>query len=146
MREKLSKKQSAVLDELFDGDETIEQILQIRNISSSMYRQWHSEPAFTDEFERRIEQLNRHSRLLIAKYSSLAAAKLVSLTDSANPETARKACLDIIDRIHKTEDRIQNNEGSDRQEDPSGSPDTISPQLAEKILETLAQEKTSDSI
>jgi hypothetical protein len=146
MREKLSKKQSVVLDELFDGDETIEQILQKQNISRALYYRWHSEPAFTDEFERRIEQLNRHSRLLIAKYSSLAAAKLVSLTDSANPETARKACLDIIDRIQKPQETGLNKEGCGRQEDPSGSPDTISPQLAEKILETLAQEKTSDSI
>jgi hypothetical protein len=132
----------AVLDELFNGDETTEQILQRKRISISLYRRWHSEPAFADEFEKRVEQLNRHSRLLIAKYSSLAAAKLISLTDSTNPETARKTCLDIIS-LTKTSQAREDEKPDSQQEPETGH---ITPELAEKILESLAQGRTADSI
>jgi len=142
MVKKLSKRQSAVLDELFNGEQTTEQILEKNGVNQQLYNQWHGEPAFTDEFERRIERLHRHSRLLIARYSSLAAARLVSLTESQSGETARKACLDIIDRIHntlasrqETVNSRQNAEGLGQDSDPV----SITPELAEKILAALAQ-------
>jgi hypothetical protein len=146
MVKKLSKRQSAVLDELFNGEQTTEQILEKNGVNQQLYNKWHSEPAFIEEFERRIEQLHRHSRLLIARYSSLAAARLVSLTESESGETARKACLDIIDRIQKPQEASLNKEGTGRQGEQAGGPETIPPELAEKILAALAEEHTADNI
>jgi hypothetical protein len=117
MRKKLSKKQSAVLDELFSCEQTFseKQVLEKHGVTEAHYRRWQNDEVFTSEFEARIESFSRQSRLLVARYATFAAAKLIVLTESANPETARKACLDIIDRIQNlvrhprggTEDRMR---------------------------------------
>lgn len=117
MREKLSQKQLAVLDSLFNGDQTVEQVLERHKVSAKLFADWQRQKEFTEQMEARILRLGLESRLLIARYAAVAAARLVSLTESGNQETARKACLDIIDRIQKvedggrkTEDGVQNKE------------------------------------
>jgi hypothetical protein len=45
---------------------------------------------------RRVRWLKRSCDLIVAQCKSMAAGRLAELTECKNPETARKACLDII--------------------------------------------------
>jgi hypothetical protein len=146
MKKRLTRKQLAVLDDLFgsDGSAGEQQILEKHEVSAAEYRRWYSEEAFAEEFEARMEALGRQGRLLIARYASYAAAKLIALTESENQETARKACLDIIDRIQNTEFRVQSAEERGQRTDDREyglAEEQLTPELAEKILETLAEGK-----
>ena len=95
-KKQLSKRQRAVLDDLFGGESDEQSVLEKHKISRHIYNKWQAEEQFSSEFERRVTALNRQSELIIARYAPLAAAKLVQLTESEKEETARKACLDII--------------------------------------------------
>jgi len=136
MKPKLSKKQLNYLDELFEGDLSEQQLLEKHKIARRQFNKWQSEPAFIAEFERRIESLSRQTLFLIARYSSLAAAKLVTLTESANHETCRKACLDIISLTGTISPK--NPDGTNPAEQ-TRSDLSISPELAEKLLATIAK-------
>ena len=92
----ISRKQFLVLDGLFAGRLDEGEVLARYKVSRNLYNKWQADEAFAAEFERRLAVLNRHSRLIIAQYATLAAAKLVQLTNSKSSETARRACLDII--------------------------------------------------
>ncbi len=137
MSRKPSKKQLAVLDDLFSSELTEQQILEKHRVSQTLFNRWRSDETFITEFDRRIELLNRNSKLLIAKYSSLAAAKLIALTESENQETARKACLDILS-LTKTGEQKSKDEQKPNFADNDESPQ-MSPKLAEKILKSLAE-------
>lgn len=95
-RKKLSKKQLAVIEDLFSGQFDEQAVLEKHNVSRAVYNRWLADEQFDDEFSRRIASAHRQSELIIARYAPLAAAKLVQLTDSEKEETARRACLDII--------------------------------------------------
>ena len=95
-RKKLSKKQLAVIDDLFSGELDEQAVLEKHKVSRNVYNGWLADGLFTTEFDRRIISAHRQSAALIAKYAPLAAAKLVQLTESEKVETARRACLDII--------------------------------------------------
>jgi hypothetical protein len=92
----LSKKQLAVIEDLFFGELNEGQVLEKHKVSRNVYTKWQRDELFTGEFEVRLAGLRRQSELIIARYTALAAAKLVGLTDSEQGETARKACLDIM--------------------------------------------------
>lgn len=137
MSKKLNKKQLSVLDDLFGSDLGENQILEKHSVSRYQLNKWQIDEAYIIEFDKRIEQLNRSSRLLIAKYSTLAAAKLIALTESENQETARKACLDIIGLL-KNENQKTQSESRQAEICPQTQ---IEPALAEKLLKTLAEQK-----
>lgn len=137
MSKKPNKRQLAVLDDLFSSDLSAEQVLEKHRVSQNLYSRWQSDDSYIAELDRRIELLGRNSRLLIAKYSSLAAAKLIALTDSANQETARKACLDIISLL-----KDENQKTSPDSDEPQpGTMPEIAPALAEKLLATIAEQR-----
>lgn len=91
----LSKKQLGVIDGLFAGEDE-QMVLGRFKVSRGVFNNWHGSEEFCVEFGRRLSALNRQSELIITRYASFAAAKLVELTESENHETSRKACLDII--------------------------------------------------
>jgi hypothetical protein len=75
----------------------------------------------------------------MAKYSQLAAAKLVQLTGSDKAETARKACLDIIS-VPKI--RADKDEQTDKAPKESGQQaEQLSDATASRLLTALAEEK-----
>ena len=130
----LNKKQLAVLDDLFTGLLDEQNVMEKHNINSKLWSKWQSDKQFIAEFERRIAALNHQSELIIARYASLAAAKLVQLTDSENQETARKACLDIIS-FPKLSAKINEH---DVKTDSQTKPEQLSPEIASRLLEALA--------
>jgi hypothetical protein len=71
------------------------------------------------------------------KYAAVAAAKLVQLTESDNPETARKACLDIIS-LPKTETQKKEQSAKAKKGDVKEA-EQLSPETASRLLAALAE-------
>ncbi|MHC4575026.1 MAG: hypothetical protein ACYS76_12990 [Planctomycetota bacterium] len=136
---KLSRKQSAVIDDMFAGEMDEQAILKKHNVSSRAFNRWLGNDAFLTELGRRVEWLSLQSELVIARYKTLAAARLVQLTESEKEETARKACLDIISLPRAPSNRPTS--AHERQE--SGKPELpeLSPQTCSRLLAVLAEEK-----
>ncbi|MHC4585777.1 MAG: hypothetical protein ACYS3N_14705 [Planctomycetota bacterium] len=76
-----------------------------------------------------------------ARYAPVAAAKLIQLTESDKPETARKACLDIISMPILTANRKAQPSGEPQPADTQ-FPVSFNPETAGKLLAVLAEEKT----
>ena len=132
----LNKKQLSLLNDIFEANLDEQELLEKHKININTYHNWLALPGFIAEFDRRIDWLNRKSQALIAKYASLAAAKLIGLTESEKQETARKACLDIISLP-----KLNQNQTADPQENNSQQkPPTLSTQTATKLLAALANE------
>jgi hypothetical protein len=136
-RKMLSRKQLAVIDDLFAGELDEQAILNKYKIKRSTYNQWLANENFEAELTRRIKTTKLMSEVLIAKFSVVAAAKLVQLTESEKEETARKACLDIISLPHLDDKRDQSEEtDDDREELPE-----LSDETASRLLAALAEDK-----
>jgi len=92
----LSRKQLAVIDDLFDGTMSEAKVMKKHTLQKHVLRRWLASEAFMGELNLRIESAQRQSELVIAQYVPTAATKLVELASCKKEETARKACLDII--------------------------------------------------
>ncbi len=137
----LSKRQLAVIEDMFTGELDEQGVLDKYKISRGLYSRWLADELFAERYEKRIAWAYRHSAALIARYAPLAATRLVELTESEKGETARKACVDIIsmgssgDRLTGTKVMPDNNAS------PNDEPPPLSPQTAGKLLAVLAEEK-----
>src|SRR4030042_4513756 len=92
----ISKKQLSVIDDLFDGTLDGQAVLDKYNVKSETFKKWLNDERFIERLNERITHSFWQSRLFVARFATLAASRLVQLTESENQETARKACLDII--------------------------------------------------
>jgi hypothetical protein len=131
---KITKKQRDVLDDLFAGVSDEQDILEKHKVNKRLYDKWLAEGNFAAEFERRLNAARRQSDLIIARCATVAASKLVHLTESKNPETARKACLDIITLLRPDSDK--SNTGSPQEN--ADAPADLPPELAGRLLAALA--------
>ncbi len=138
----LSKRQFALIDELFNADLSEQQVLEKYQVSRNLFNKWLGDELFVGEYERRIASARLAGQALIARYSLIAAAKLLALTESENPETARKACLDVIS-LPASSQSMQCPDGT--QNDKQDHSEQLSPQLAQRLLAALAEEKNSQS-
>lgn len=140
-KKRLNKKQLSVLDDLFQGGLSQQEILDKHRVSAAVFNKWFASRLFCAEFSARMSALNRHSELIIAKYASVAAAKLVQLTESEKAETARKACLDILSLPRAGVDvpEIKDDKNSE-----SERPEELSADTAGKLLAVLADDIASD--
>jgi len=93
---KLTRRQRAVIEDLFTSEMEDEEVLAKHNVAPALYSRWLSDERFVEQFERRIAQAYHASRVTLARYAPVAAGKLITLTDCEKEETARKACLDIV--------------------------------------------------
>jgi len=133
------QRQLTVLDDLFNSDLDEQAVLDKHNVRRSTCDRWLADKLFAERFNQYVNGLKRRSELLMAKYSCLAAAKLVELTASDKAETARKACLDIISL---PKDAANRTEQSDKaQKDSSQQVEQLSDATASKLLAALAEEK-----
>jgi len=140
-RKKLTRKQLAVIEDLFAGELDETQVLKKHNVSTRVYNKWQADEAFIQQFQRRIAAAYRQSAAIIARYAPAAAAKLVQLTQSEKEETARKACLDIIS-MHPPSAKPLRYSPATTTNDHAPLPDLppLSEQAAGKILAILAEE------
>lgn len=141
-RKKLSKKQLAVIEDLFSGELDEQTVLDKHQISRYLYNKWLADERFTEQFDERIARSYRQSRLIIARYAPLAAAKLVQLTECDKEETVRKACLDIISLPALSEKRSAASAGSPDAADAQ-QPLQLSPETAGRLLAALADENAN---
>ncbi len=132
-----TKRQCAVIEDLFAGGLDEQQILAKHKIDKHLYDKWLADKKFVGEFEHRLESARRQSELIIARYAAFAAAKLVQLTESENQETARKACLDIINYLRP------NTEPKPDEQPEAEQASELPPELASRLLAALAESKAS---
>jgi hypothetical protein len=130
----LTPKQLEVIDDLFEsgGDETA--VLQKHNIPRKDWQQWLADKDFADEIAARLQSSKRQSQIILSKYVSIAATKLVQLCGSENQETSRKACLDILS--------LQTGAKPITEQDHPEPPPVIDPATASKLLAVLAEENS----
>jgi len=134
-KRQLTQKQIGVIDDLFDGQMVEQAILQKHRLRRTTYYKWLSEDNFKEQFGLRIAALNRHSELIIASYASLAVAKLVELTGSGEVETARRACLDIINLPREDASKVS---AKSTPKNKDGEQLAISNETASRVLAALA--------
>ena len=135
----LSKRQLAVIKDMFSGELDEQSVLDKHKVSRNVYNKWLADECFAEQFSERIASAHRQSAALIARYAPLAAAKLVQLTESENQETARKACLDIISVPKVAAERP---EQSSKPQTTSTQPaQQLPPETASRLLAALAEEK-----
>ena len=129
----LTRRQMAVIDELFAGGMDETEVLARHNVSTRLYRAWLADELFADELKFRIDSARRTGELIIARYTPVAAAKLVGLIDSDKDETVRRACLDIMSAARQT-DAATTDQGDSNEYQAD-----LPPALASKLLAVLAQ-------
>jgi len=98
---KLTGRQEKVLFDMFQGDKNLDFILKKHNVSFNKYLDWQSEPAYLDAFDKWILSSRMTLAAYVSVYSQYAMSVLMELTGSEKTETARKACLDIINLSNK---------------------------------------------
>ncbi len=139
---RLNRKQLAVIDDLFDGDMDEQQVLSKHNLSWHLYRKWLVDERFKRELDIRIDSARKQSELIIARYAPIAAMTLVTLTESKKPETARKACIDLI--------TMPKGGGQEKNAQDAGKEATaakpLTPAVAGKLLAVLAEEKAAEGL
>jgi hypothetical protein len=142
----LSKKQLAVIEDIFAGELTEQAILNKHKVSRNVYNKWLADECFRQRFDERVASAYRQSELIRARYAPLAAAKLVELMGSDKPETVRKACLDVIS-FRAQQANLSKNDSHAGTLDQSASNVTepnlpqLSNETASKILSILANEQ-----
>jgi hypothetical protein len=138
---RLSKRQFAVIEDLFRGELDESAVLRKHKVSRITYNKWLADEFFKRQFDERVESAYRQSELIIARYAPLAAAKLVQLTESESQETARKVCLDIISLRRPAERLAVAGSAMDKDSEPQSIETQLSPETAGKILSALAEQK-----
>jgi hypothetical protein len=137
-RRYLTARQLAVLNDLFNSDLDEQGVLDKHRVRRSTYEKWLANELFAERFNRYVNSIRRRSELLMAKYSCLAAAKLVELTTSDKAETARRACLDIISQPKIT---VEKNDGRGTGVEIQQPNIAFPPETASRILAAMAEEK-----
>ena len=153
---RLNVRQLAFIGALFGGKLSEEEALKKYNVSRRLYNKWLTDPAFVEEFDRRIAGLHRQNALLIARNASEAMEELMKLIkgkeestgDSAGGspkkpekgETVRKACLDVI-KMHLSPRLAAPPKAPEKKATPPPEIPRLSPKTAGKLLAVLAEEK-----
>lgn len=101
---KISSRQINVLDGLFTGELTLNEVLKKCRVSQITYYDWLSDSLFMSAFDKRIDSARAVMLSTLAAYSQTALLSLVNLTRSEKTETARKACLDIVKLVQDEKD------------------------------------------
>jgi hypothetical protein len=141
---KLTRRQRAVLDDLFVGNLDEQEVLDKHRVSRTVYHRWLAGERFAAELEERIVHSYRQSRVILARGAAKAADNLVGLAGSEKGETARKACLDII-ALHSPS-RADDKQDPTAKPKPDPSTPELSPETASRLLAALAEEPREEKI
>jgi len=139
-KKRLSPRQLAVIEDLFAGESDETAVLKQHNVSRTLYNQWLADPAFIEQFDVLIAGAYRRSSFAMARNASKAATQLLTLAEKGTGETARKACLDIIN-MHPSIRLSDSSAPSTGKQTPPPEPSRLTPETAGKLLAVLAEEK-----
>ena len=135
-RGRLSDKQRAVINDLFQNGLTEPETLEKHSISPRRYRKWLAKGLFPQEINDRFEAAVRQSKLVMARWLPLTAERLAQLTISEKDETARKACLDVISlHVPEAEQKTAQNAQTVQAKEIKPLP----PEVASKLLAALVE-------
>jgi hypothetical protein len=135
----LSQKQLEVIEDLFEEGLDEEAVLKKRRVRRRTYRRWHTMANFTAEYKRRLKQAKLECERIMAKYSNVAASKLVELTQSKKEEIARRASLDVI-HYFRRKTKTKSRSASKTEPEAEKLPD-LPPETASRLLAALAASK-----
>ncbi len=145
-KKQLSKRQLAVIDDLFSGRVDEPELLEKHKLRISMLRKWLASDSFADELASRADAARRQSEMLIARFAPAAAAKLVALTGCEKEETRRKACLDIITAASNNPASLTTpGAGSIAENINRAVPTNLTPALASRHLAVMAEGDSDDN-
>ena len=133
---RLTKKQLYFINLLAKGTDFDEAAVQ-SGIAPSTLRKWLSSEPFTAELAFRRDIARRQSELLLGRFATTAASKLIALLESEKEEIVRKACLDILNLTDKQTENASEHT----------PPKPIAPldsRTAEKLLNLLAEQKRAE--
>jgi hypothetical protein len=140
----LNNKQLAVIDDLFENKKA-QEILEKHNISRKLYNRWLVDEDFNEHLDRRMAWECRRYVIKLVNSARQAVSNLVKLTESSQPETARKACIDVITmRNNLPSGKSSDNPQALPADNPKLMPESMnfSPETAGKVLAVFAEEKT----
>jgi len=137
--QKLSKRQINVLNAMFSGDLTLNDILKSCRVSQITYYEWLSDSFFMAAFDKRIDSARAVLTSTLAAYSQAALLSLVNLTRSEKTETARKACLDIVKLVQNEKDEQDAKFEIPNVPRLSVGQEVLSPEQSSSILNALAE-------
>jgi len=146
-KKRLTQRQSAVLSDLFNSELEEEEVLKRHKLRWSTYDRWLMDAVFLERFKQHLNGARRRSELLMARYTCLAAAKLVELTTSGKGETARKACIAIMTLPSKFSEDVEQAETNDKNAEKiiaAAEPAELSPERASRMLAALAEEERAE--
>ena len=132
----LTRRQRAVLDELFADKPDDDAILKEYKVDPKLYNKWLTEPAFIEQLGRHCAAAYRRSALHLARSAPKAAVRLVQLSEEGEGETTRKACLDIISGCGSPSTADRRRETRD---DVREAGDDLAPEFASRLLAVLAE-------
>lgn len=136
---KISSRQMRVLDGLFTGELTLNEVLKKCRVSQITYYDWLSDSMFMSAFDKRIDSARAVMLATLAAYSQAALLSLVNLTRSEKTETARKACLDIVKLVQVERDEQTSKEDISPIPNLSNQGRTLTQSECSTILSALAQ-------
>jgi len=126
------------VDEILKGEDEAE-ALEHHEVDPETFDRLLNSPKFILEVGNRIGLSIIRTKLLIAQYAQTATAKLISLTDCEKEETARKACLDVINLATKQSDTtIQKEKVAEIVE---SGPTVLTDEQASRMLAVLAEDE-----
>ena len=137
-RKYLTGTQSAVLTDLFGGEVGRQAVLRRHGIRAKTFDRWMQEELFSAEYYERLRGACAEWELILAKYSPVAAARLIELTGSSHDETARRACVDVLKHLRAAAGESGKN-GLEGEE--MGEYSELSVEVAGRLLAVLAKEK-----
>jgi len=140
---KLTRRQAAVIEDLFTSDLKEPEILEKHSVKRHEYARWLADEHFTEQLEQRMAHAHRQARIVLARHTSKAADRLIALTTCEREETARKACLDIIALNAGQKPSIEADVDPEpiRAVPPSGG---LTPEIAGRLLAALAGARQDD--
>jgi transposase-like protein len=135
--DQLSEKKLSLIEALSSCDKSESEILAEHNISRETFYKWLGEANFIQAFDSRINQLRMQTAVLIAGYACSAVKKLIELTESEKQETARKACLDILNL--QADNYITRKENNTEPPPKLSHLEHLPKEKVSKLLEVLAE-------
>lgn len=136
---KLSSRQINILNAMFSGDLTLNDILKSCRVSQITYYDWLSDSLFMAAFDKRVDSARAVLTSTLSAYSQAALLALVNLTRSEKTETARKACLDIVKLVQDEKDEQDAKFEIPNVPRLSVGQEVLSPEQSSSILNALAE-------
>jgi len=97
----LTKRQKQVAQAVFEGQLSIEEVLEKYGLRAKVLRRWLDKEEFQGLIKQ-LEQIRRkQTELALSRYGPLAAVRLAELVGDEKSDVARRAAVDLLDRCLK---------------------------------------------